>query len=74
MRMGMIPHHMCDYCHQLNRTNKQGDLLYEIPLSRTPNGEKIQAEICTQCLTEIVRFLTAKFASNNPPRETKWDK
>jgi hypothetical protein len=52
--MTMRPHG-CDYCSQ-TLGNKQGDTLHEIPLSRTPNGDKIKAEICTTCLGEIMLY------------------
>lgn len=38
----------CDYCSEPNPS-------YTIELSRTPNGEKVYAELCDVCLADITR-------------------
>lgn len=40
---------ICDYCSQ-----KGG--LYIIPMTHTPNDEPLKAELCTQCIDDIVAF------------------
>lgn len=61
----MMRPHGCDYCSQTSG-NKQGDTLYDIPLSRTPNGDKIQAEICSTCLGEIMAFVLTRVVPAHP--------
>lgn len=53
----------CDYCHQPS-SNNDGDQLHVIPLTRKLNGDNLQAELCTKCLSEIAVF-TVKLTYEN---------
>ena len=44
----------CDYCNEKEDFFDQN--LVKIPLSRRPNDEDLQAELCRTCLIEIVNF------------------
>lgn len=63
--MTMLRPHGCDYCHQ-KVGNKDGDTLYQIPLTRKLNGDKLEAELCSTCLGEIMAYVMINIVSSAP--------
>lgn len=42
----------CDYCATRSTYG-----LHNIPLTRTPNGETIKAQLCQDCLKDIAAYI-----------------
>lgn len=54
---------VCDYCGE--KWPK-----YQIAMSRTPNDERVYAELCSQCLADIEKYIKNVYKLPSPGKNT----